>query len=79
MTAAEAEVSYYQGDGLLLEDVLREQVLLAVPLKAVCREDCKGLCSHCGQNLNQGQCNCAGALEDPRWEALKDIREKLQH
>jgi len=79
VTAAEAEVSYYQGDGLLLEDVLREQVLLAVPLKAVCREDCKGLCPHCGQNLNQGQCNCAKPVEDPRWEALKDIREKLQH
>ena len=79
VTAAEAEVSYYQGEGLLLEDVLREQVLLAVPLKAVCREDCKGLCPHCGQNLNQGQCNCAEPVEDPRWEALKDIREKLQH
>jgi len=79
VTAAEAEVSYYQGDGLLLEDVLREQVLLALPLKAVCREDCKGLCSHCGQNLNQGQCNCAEPVEDLRWEALKDIREKLQH
>ena len=78
VTAAEAEVSYYQGEGLLLEDVLREQVLLAVPLKAVCREDCKGLCPHCGQNLNQGQCNCAEPVKDPRWEALKDIREKLQ-
>lgn len=79
VTAAEAEVGYYQGEGLLLEDVLREQVLLAVPLKAICREDCKGLCPHCGQNLNQGQCACAEPLEDPRWAALKDIREKLQH
>ena len=43
VTAAEAEISYYQGEGLLLEDVLREQVLLALPLKAMCREDCKGL------------------------------------
>ena len=79
VTAAEAEVGYYQGDGLLLEDVLREQVLLAVPLKAICREDCKGLCPHCGRNLNQEQCNCAEAPEDPRWSALKEIREKLQH
>jgi uncharacterized protein len=77
VTAAEAEVGYYQGEGLLLEDVLREQVLLAAPLKATCREDCKGLCLHCGQNLNQGQCDCAEPLEDPRWEALKGIREKL--
>jgi uncharacterized protein len=79
VTAAEAEVGYYQGEGLLLEDVLREQVLLAVPLKAICREDCRGLCPQCGQNLNQGQCACAEPLEDPRWAALKDIREKLQH
>jgi len=79
VTAAEAEVGYYQGEGLLLEDVLREQVLLALPLKAICREDCRGLCPHCGRNLNQEQCNCAEPLEDPRWSALKDIREKLQH
>jgi uncharacterized protein len=79
VTAAEAEVGYYQGEGLLLEDVLREQVLLALPLKAICREDCRGLCPHCGRNLNQEQCNCAEPQEDPRWSALKDIREKLQH
>ncbi len=79
VTAAEAEVGYYQGEGLLLEDVLREQVLLALPLKAICREDCRGLCPHCGRNLNQEQCTCAEPLEDPRWSALKDIREKLKH
>lgn len=79
VTAAEAEVGYYQGEGVLLEDVIREQVLLSIPLKAICRDDCKGLCPHCGKNLNQEQCNCAEPLEDPRWAALKDIREKLQH
>jgi uncharacterized protein len=79
VTAAEAEIGYYQGEGLLLEDVLHEQVLLALPLRAICRDDCKGLCAHCGQNLNQGQCDCEEPQEDPRWSALKDIREKLQH
>jgi uncharacterized protein len=79
VTAVEAEVAYYQGEALLLEDVLREQILLALPLKAICREDCKGLCPHCGKNLNVEQCACAEPLEDPRWSALKDIREKLQH
>ena len=78
VTAAEAEVGYYRGEGLLLEDVLREQVLLALPLKAICREDCRGLCPHCGKNLNLEQCSCAEAVDDPRWSALKDIREKLQ-
>ena len=79
VTSAEAEVSYYQGEGLQLEDVLQEQVLLALPLKAICRDDCKGLCPHCGKNLNVEQCACAEPLEDPRWSALKDIRGKLDH
>jgi len=77
VTAAEAEVGYYQGEGVLLEDVLREQVVLAAPLKAICREDCRGLCPHCGRNLNLEQCTCSEPIEDPRWEALKGLREKL--
>jgi DUF177 domain-containing protein len=79
VTVAEAEVGYYQGDGLLLEDAIREQVLLAVPLKVVCREDCKGLCPTCGKNRNTEPCSCAPPLGDPRWSALKDLREKLEH
>ena len=79
VTSAEAEVSYYQGEGLLLEDVLQEQVLLALPLKAICRDDCRGLCPHCGKNLNVEQCDCAEPADDPRWQALKDIRDKLNH
>jgi uncharacterized protein len=79
VTAAEAEVGYYQGEGLLLEDVVREQVLLAVPLKAICRENCKGLCPHCGKNLNAETCACEEAVEDPRWAALKEIRGKLEN
>ena len=77
VTDAEAEIGYYQGEGLLLEDLLREQVLLAVPLKTVCREDCRGLCAHCGKNLNEGACSCAEQVDDPRWAALKEIRSKL--
>jgi uncharacterized protein len=78
VTDAEAEIGYYQGDSLLLEDALREQVLLAVPLKMLCRKDCKGLCPHCGKNLNEVQCSCAAQMEDPRWAALKEIRNKLE-
>jgi uncharacterized protein len=79
VTDAEAEIGYYQGEGILLEDVLREQVLLALPLKITCRDDCKGLCPHCGKNLNQEQCSCAVPAEDPRWAALKEIRTRLEH
>ncbi len=78
VTAAEAEIGYYEGEGLLLEDALREQVLLDLPLKVMCREDCKGLCPHCGTNLNNNQCSCGEPLEDPRWSALKELRSKLQ-
>jgi len=79
ITDAEAEIGYYQGNGLLLEDVLREQVLLALPLKITCRPDCKGLCPQCGKNLNQEQCSCSTEVEDPRWAALKDVRNRLEH
>jgi len=79
VTEAEAEIGYYQGDGLLLEDALREQVLLALPLKVTCRPDCKGLCPQCGQNLNQEQCSCTREVEDPRWAALKQVRGRLEH
>jgi len=77
VTGAEAEISYYQGEGLLLEDAIREQVLLAVPLKVICRENCKGLCPHCGANQNVEGCSCAEPVEDPRWTPLKDLRSKL--
>src|SRR5271166_2931100 len=79
VTDAEAEIGYYQGEGLLLEDVLREQVLLALPLKVTCSEDCRGLCLHCGKNLNEEQCSCVTAVVDPRWTALREIRSKLEH
>jgi len=75
---AEADIAYYQGEGLLLEDLLREQVLLAVPLKAVCSETFKGLCPSCGKNLNLEACSCE-PVPDDRWGALHGIREKLKH
>jgi uncharacterized protein len=79
VTDAEAEIGYYVGTGILLDDVIREQILLAVPVKVTCRDDCKGLCPHCGKNLNKETCSCAVAEEEPRWAALKDIRSKLAH
>ena len=75
---AETEIGYYRGEGLLLEDVLKEQILLALPVKQVCRSDCKGLCPHCGRNLNAESCDCSANVPDPRWSALEDIRKKLE-
>jgi uncharacterized protein len=78
ISKAETEIGYYQGEGLLLEDVLKEQILLALPVKQVCQAACKGLCPHCGKNLNIESCNCVTSMPDPRWSALEDIRKKLE-
>jgi uncharacterized protein len=78
ITDAETEIGYYQKDGLLLEDVLREQVLLSLPAKTLCREDCKGLCPHCGRNLNSESCTCETVPSDPRWSALSDLSSRLK-
>ena len=74
----DAAISYYEGEGVELQDLLREQVLLDVPLKTVCRDDCKGLCPGCGRNRNTGECECAADAADPRWDALKGLKDKLQ-
>lgn len=69
----ETEIGYYDKSGLLLEDAVREQVLLALPGRALCREDCKGLCPHCGANRNSSFCVCDERPSDPRWNALAGL------
>ena len=54
----EAEMGFYEGDGLELEDILREQILLLLPMQRVCRADCKGICPVCGRNRNEASCEC---------------------
>jgi len=56
-----------------ITDSIRQSLLLAVPYKKTCREDCKGLCPTCGANLNKEQCTCVNEKSDPRWDALKNI------
>ena len=53
-----------------IEEVLRQALLLEVPLQVLCREDCAGLCATCGQDLNKRQCDCDADATDPRWDAL---------
>ena len=78
ITADETEIGYYHKSGLELEDVLREQVLLSLPAKTLCRQDCKGLCPRCGLNLNSEVCSCDTAPVDPRWSALSDLGSRLK-
>ena len=77
ITTDEAEIGYYGHSGLLLEDVVREQVLLSLPSRSLCKADCKGLCPRCGQNLNTASCSCDQAPADPRWNALAGLADKL--
>ena len=78
ITAPETEIGYYQKDSLFLEDVLREQVLLALPVRTLCKPDCKGLCPRCGENRNSTACNCEEGQSDPRWEALAGLRSRIK-
>ena len=70
----EAEMGFYEGDGLELNDVLREFILLTLPMQRVCRESCKGICPLCGQNRNQKECQCQAETSDDRWAALKSLK-----
>lgn len=61
----ELDVGFYSGEGINLTDVVKEQVILALPMKVLCRPDCHGLCPVCGVNLNAGACRC----QQPRGES----------
>jgi len=67
------ETSYYENDAIDLNELLREQFYLVLPMKPLCKEDCRGLCAQCGTNLNTGTCDCAPAWEDPRLAPLKEL------
>ena len=70
----EAEQIFYSGRELDLGPIVREQILLALPMHVLCKEDCKGLCQVCGQNLNEKECGCDRKVPDPRWAGLRDIK-----
>ncbi len=67
------ETSYYRNDEIDLNELLREQFYLALPMKPLCREECRGLCAQCGTSLNTGTCDCTPAWEVPRLAALKGL------
>lgn len=56
-----------------LDELLYSEVIVALPMKHLCREDCKGICSRCGKNLNDGNCDCPEREPDPRWSALAEL------
>lgn len=73
------EQEIYEEDRIDLSGPIRDQILLEVPLMHLCQEDCKGICSECGIDLNSNQCECQteGAI-DPRFAVLKNLKDKLK-
>lgn len=72
------ESSYLTGLDLNVDQLVYLEVLMSWPLKVLCREDCKGICSQCGKNLNNGPCGCVDEPKDPRMAAISDIFSKFK-
>jgi len=68
------DVQFYDGEELDIYGPLHDLLALAVPMRPLCREDCKGLCPVCGKDLNAGDCGCPQTVEDPRFSALKQLK-----
>jgi uncharacterized protein len=69
----EAEIGFYENGGMELEDILREQVILALPMQKVCSDVCQGICPVCGRNRNETRCDCKIETADDRWGALRKL------
>lgn len=69
------EVSLYDGAKIQIGEIFREQILLQIPMRHVCREDCKGICSGCGADLNREECRCRTETLNNPFSMLKKLRE----
>ena len=77
--AAELDEQFYiEGYNLDVDQLVGNELTLNLPMKVLCREDCKGICSRCGTNLNRGTCDCAGMSLDPRMSVIQDIFKQLK-
>ena len=78
LNETDTRTAFFSGTRLAINDILREQILLALPMKALCTVDCKGLCPHCGINLNSGSCNCPSDDFSPHMDTLLEIKRRLE-
>lgn len=69
----EIDILPIENDRVDLDDTILSEVRLGIPMRVLCKEDCKGLCPICGKDLNEGPCLCQTEDTDPRWDALKDL------
>lgn len=73
LSQEDLDVEFYKDDTVDLSWLLREQILLQAPMKPLCKEDCRGLCQFCGQDLNLAQCGCEAPAGHPGLAGLKDL------
>jgi uncharacterized protein len=66
-------LAVFDGHGIELDDLVREEILLALPSQVICRPDCQGLCPECGVDRNEATCQCETSVVDSRWEKLKGL------
>jgi uncharacterized protein len=74
LTEEDLALSIFDGEFIDVDDIVREQLLLAIPTHAICQENCKGFCPVCGADRNVTECNCNATEIDPRWSGLRDLR-----
>ena len=74
----DTDIGFFSGDTIEINDIIREQILLALPMKPICRENCKGLCPHCGKNMNVEACDCETLFSDPRLAELSKIKNRIR-
>lgn len=72
------EVKLLEGDYIDLKQAVEETLILALLMKTLCEEDCRGLCFHCGQNLNEGECQCDERMVDSRLAVLEKLLKKME-
>ena len=75
----DVSITFYRDEQIDLNELLREQFYLALPMKPLCFDDCKGICPQCGTNRNTAPCDCNPHWEDPRLAGLKTLLEKRKH
>ena len=74
LASDDLNLSIFDGTSIDLDQLVREQLVLAKPAHTLCRESCQGLCPVCGADRNTAACKCAAQQVDSRWEKLKDLR-----
>ncbi|MBI4844531.1 MAG: DUF177 domain-containing protein [Nitrospirae bacterium] len=78
LKADEMDTGFYADDEIDVNELIKEQLLLVVPMKRLCVSECRGLCPICGTDLNQGECGCAAEEPDPRFAKLSGLKERLK-